>query len=73
MLTSSPSDLVSQAQLALSESPFYALRRVVVEQQNDQELELSGLVATFYQKQQAQEIVRTIVKSMTVVNLIEVS
>jgi len=73
MLTTTASDLVSQAQTALSESPFNALRRIHVDQTTDQELVLTGCVASFYQKQQAQEIVRAIVKGMTVKNAIEVA
>ena len=71
MLTSSASELVSQAQLALSESPFHALRQIHVDQQSDAEVVLTGSVATFYQKQQAQEIVRA-VEGWTVKNTIEV-
>lgn len=73
MLTSSPSELVSQAQTALSESPFYALRQIQVEQASETGLVLIGKVSTYYQKQQAQEIVRTIVQGLTVDNAIEVS
>lgn len=73
MLTSTPTELASQAQVALSECPFHALRQVQVEQYGEDELILTGAVATYYQKQQAQEIVRTIAQDLTVRNSIEVN
>lgn len=64
-------DLSSRAQQALQQSPFYALRRLQVERV-DKRLLISGRVATFYQKQQAQEIVRAVADGMRVVNSVEV-
>ncbi len=72
MLTTTLDPRAAKAQVTLSESPFNALRRINVEQQDDQVLVLSGFVSTFYQKQQAQEAVRGIVDGLTVVNDIEV-
>ena len=61
-----------RVQQALAESSLMALRRLTVEQDDDR-LIISGRVATFYQKQQAQELVRTEANGLHVVNDIEVS
>ena len=61
-----------RVQRALSESSLMALRRLIVERDDDR-LIISGRVATFYQKQQAQELVRTEANGLQVVNDIEVS
>ncbi len=72
MLTSTPCELVTQAQLALSDSPYQSLRQIHVDQTEDDALVLTGFVVSFYQKQQAQEIVRAISDGCTVKNAIEV-
>ena len=64
--------LVERAQEALSSSPLFALRRLSV-RPNDNSVCISGRVATFYQKQQAQETVRSAVDGMLVVNDVEVT
>ena len=60
------------AQSALSASPLMALRRLQVERVGEQ-LVISGTVSTFYQKQQAQELVRARVAGITVVNNVNVT
>ncbi|MEN6407432.1 MAG: BON domain-containing protein [Thermoguttaceae bacterium] len=60
-----------RAQAALCNSPFYELRDLLVEQRNDA-LQLSGCVSSFYHKQLAQEVVRSVCKDATVVNSIRV-
>ena len=62
----------NRAQQALRNSPVYALRGLDVEQ-IEQRLLISGRVASFYHKQQAQELVRAVAGGMLVVNSIEVS
>ena len=57
------------AQSALSESPFFALRELIVEQTEDSLL-ISGSVPSYYYKQLAQEIVRTVACGIEVVNSI---
>ena len=61
-----------RVQRALSESSLMALRHLTVERDDDR-LIISGRVATFYQKQQAQELVRVEANGLHVVNDIEVS
>ena len=61
-----------RVQRALSESSLMALRRLTVERDDDR-LIISGRVATFYQKQQAQELVRIEANGLHVVNDVEVS
>jgi osmotically-inducible protein OsmY len=62
----------SKVQDALANSPLLALRRLVVEC-DEQSLVISGRVATFYQKQQAQEVVRNLADGLHVVNQVEVT
>jgi hypothetical protein len=57
MSVSTARDVQAKAQLALSSSPVYALRELVVEH-DGQTLVLNGVVTSFYHKQLAQEIVR---------------
>lgn len=59
------------ARKALSDSPIYDLRDIVVEKSGDQLL-LSGQVESFYHKQLAQELVRHLVNGTRVVNSIDV-
>ena len=61
-----------RVQRALSESSLMALRHLTVERDDDR-LIISGRVATFYQKQQAQELVRVEANGLHVVNDVEVS
>ncbi len=60
-----------RAQSALAASPIYELRDLLVEQAGESLL-ISGRVTSFYHKQLAQEIVRTVVGSVQVVNSIHV-
>jgi hypothetical protein len=60
-----------RAQAALANSPFYELRELQV-QWRDDALVLSGNVTSFYHKQLAQEVVRSVSKEIEVVNSIHV-
>lgn len=68
-----PSTLAVQerAQAALAASPIYVLREVLVERVGSSLL-LTGTVDTFYHKQLAQELVRAVVRSVNVINVVEV-
>lgn len=60
------------AQAALADSPIFDLRMLTVEVSEDS-LVLSGSVSSFYHKQMAQELVRTVVgREVEVVNSIAV-
>jgi len=64
--------LLPLAQSALSESPIFDLRDLLVEE-GDEGLVLRGSVASFYHKQMAQELVRAVVgRDIDVVNSIDV-
>ena len=65
------STLGRRVQAALAASPLMALRQLVAKQSDDRIL-ISGRVASFYQKQQAQELVRAEAPGMIVVNEVEV-
>lgn len=60
-----------RAQSALAASSVQGLRQVTVAQVNDQ-LCIRGSVASYYHKQLAQEIVRSVVSELEVVNTITV-
>ncbi len=60
-----------QVQLALRSSPFYELRELQVEPVQDALL-ISGSVSSFYYKQLAQEVVRSVSHEIDVVNSIHV-
>jgi hypothetical protein len=60
-----------RAQAALASSPFYELRELSVEVRNDALL-ISGRVSSFYHKQLAQEVVRSVCIDAQVVNTIDV-
>jgi osmotically-inducible protein OsmY len=66
-------DIQPRAQTALANCPIYELRDLHVEQQNGALL-ISGVVSSFYHKQLAQEVVRSVCKDPEVelVNLIRV-
>lgn len=66
-------DVQPRAQSALADSPIYELRDLSVRQYNDSLL-ISGTVSSFYHKQLAQEVVRTVCKNfpIEVVNSIRV-
>jgi hypothetical protein len=58
-----------RAQAALANSPFYELRELSVEAR-DGSLLISGRVSTFYHKQLAQEVVRSVCREVEVINSI---
>ena len=64
-------DVQPRAQAALTNSPFYELRELQVEQ-CDGALQISGCVSSFYHKQLAQEVVRSVCKGIEVMNSIRV-
>jgi len=64
-------DLQPRAQAALRNSPFYELRALRVDHCGDA-LTLSGCVSSFYHKQLAQEVVRSVCTDLKVVNSIRV-
>jgi osmotically-inducible protein OsmY len=64
-------EVESRVQTALAASPIYALRELRVERQNSS-LRLYGLVASFYHKQLAQEIVRSLAGGLEVINSVAV-
>ena len=64
-------DVQARAQRALADSPFYELRELQVDQR-DNALIISGIVSSFYHKQLAQEVVRTVCKGIEVINSIQV-
>jgi len=62
---------VQRARMALSASPVSALREVDVDMAGDR-LIISGRVNCFYHKQLAQEVVRSAVEGVRVINVIAV-
>ena len=64
-------EMQPRAQAALVSSPFYELRELQVEWRDDALL-LSGSVSSFYHKQLAQEVVRSVCRDTMVVNSIRV-
>jgi hypothetical protein len=65
------SDVQSRAQAALTNSPFYELRDLAVDEQG-RALVISGKVSSFYHKQLAQEVVRSVCREVELVNGIRV-
>lgn len=63
-----------EAQSALQASPFYDLRELTVEEQEDRRLVVRGIVGSYYHKQLAQEVILGLAKSRSyrVVNDVEV-
>jgi osmotically-inducible protein OsmY len=64
-------DVQSRAQAALANSPFYELRELQAEHR-DGALLISGCVSSFYHKQLAQEVVRSVCSGIEVINSIRV-
>jgi hypothetical protein len=62
-------EVQSRAQAALCNSLFYELRKLQVEQLEDG-LAISGCVSSFYHKQLAQEVVRSVSTGVKIVNSI---
>ncbi len=71
MIEQTATEVQQRAQSALMESPIYVLRQLQVEQDDDL-LVLSGRVDTYYHKQLAQELVRSVGGGMKVVNSVKV-
>lgn len=71
MTTTLINDLYSRAQAALANSPFFELHELQVEQR-DGALFISGNVSSFYHKQLAQEVVRSVCNGIEVTNSIQV-
>jgi osmotically-inducible protein OsmY len=71
MATISLSDVEPRAKAALAQSPLCDLRNLDVEHR-DGTLILSGTVSSFYHKQLAQEVVRSVCKSVEIINSIRV-
>ncbi|MEX0978134.1 MAG: BON domain-containing protein [Pirellulales bacterium] len=61
----SAKDVQAKAQQALSASPVYALRELMVER-DEETLVITGRVCSFYHKQLAQEMVRQAVEQIEV-------
>ena len=71
MLETVKEDYLEEAKSALQESPVFALRSLSVEQVGDN-LVLSGTVSTFYYKQLAQEVIRSVAHGLGVINSVDV-
>jgi hypothetical protein len=72
MATTSADQLHPRAQAALATSPFYELRDLTVEPRGEG-LVISGTVSSFYHKQLAQEVVRSVCRDIEIVNSIDVA
>ncbi|OHB72448.1 MAG: hypothetical protein A2V70_14475 [Planctomycetes bacterium RBG_13_63_9] len=71
MTTASIDDIRPRAQAALASSPIYELRDLQVQDRSGVLL-ICGAVSSFYHKQLAQEVVRSVCKGIEVVNSIHV-
>ena len=71
MASISATEILPRAQTALAGSPIFELRDLQVERR-DKALLISGAVSSFYHKQLAQEVVRSVCKDIDVVNAISV-
>jgi hypothetical protein len=71
MATTLINDLHTRAQAALANSPFFELHELQVEQRGGTLL-ISGNVSSFYHKQLAQEVVRSVCTGIEVTNSIQV-
>lgn len=71
MISSTVTDIQLRVQTALSSCHIHNLRCLTVRLEGDQVF-LTGRVDTFYQKQMAQEIVRSVSEEVEVSNSIEV-
>jgi hypothetical protein len=69
MPLSAVEEVQPRAQAALANSPFYELRELQVERRG-RALWIVGRVTSFYHKQLAQEVVRTVCKDIEVINSI---
>jgi len=64
-------DIAQAVSLVLASSSVRDLRQIRVDR-NDNQIQLSGTVRSFYHKQLAQEAVRLVVGGMQVVNRVDV-
>jgi hypothetical protein len=71
MATLASHEVQPRAQAALANSPFYELHELQVENREGA-LMISGAVSSFYHKQLAQEVVRSVCKEIEVINTINV-
>lgn len=71
MVQALTSDVETRVQAALASSPIYALRDLHIERDGEL-LTIVGRVDSFYYKQLAQEVVRTVCGGLHVVNAIDV-
>ena len=71
MIQTKTNDVASQANDVLAKSSIRELRDIRVDE-NDQTLELSGNVRSFYHKQLAQETVRSVACGRQMVNRVTV-
>ena len=71
MTTTSTSDVQPRAQTALTSSPIHELRDLQVEHREGT-LVISGTVSSYYHKQLAQEVVRSVCRDIEVSNSIRV-
>jgi hypothetical protein len=67
MVVLSIEEVQPRAQAALESSPFHELREVRV-QRRGESLLISGTVSSFYHKQVAQEVVRSVGKGIELIN-----
>jgi hypothetical protein len=72
MTVTEVAELQPRAQAALANSPFYELRELQVTHCGDTLL-IAGCVSSFYHKQLAQEVVRSVCKGIEIVNSIRVA
>ena len=71
MLETLTENSLQEARAVLQDSPVFALRSLGVEQVDDN-LILSGTVSSFYYKQLAQEVIRTVANGLGVINSVQV-
>lgn len=70
-MESTQHDVAQAVSLVLASSSVRDLRQIRVDR-NDDQIQLSGTVRSFYHKQLAQEAVRLVVGGMQVVNRVDV-
>jgi hypothetical protein len=71
MTSTSTHDVQPRAQMALANSPIYELRDLQVEQREGTLL-IIGAVSSYYHKQLAQEVVRSVCQGIELINAIRV-
>lgn len=71
MIAAKSESIQPRAQAALTNSPFYELRDLQVDQLQDA-LRITGCVSSYYHKQLAQEVVRSVCSEVELLNSIRV-